>query len=75
MCSEMNVNLLKKFVFENESEDKDTCAKENKVNYPITYAKENGRFPIINVMKNQDGDTVITTGDGRGNFVNYTFSE
>ena len=42
---------------------------------PEAYVKENGRFPIIDISKNTSGDTVITTGDGSGNFVKYTFSE
>lgn len=42
---------------------------------PESYVKENGRFPIIDITENADGDTVITTGDGNGNFVKYTFSE
>ena len=42
---------------------------------PEAYVKENGRFPIIDVVKNANGDTVITTGDGSGNFMRYTFTE
>ena len=42
---------------------------------PEAYVKENGRFPVIEISKNSNGDTVITTGDGNGNFVKYTFSE
>lgn len=42
---------------------------------PEAYVKENGRFPIIDITVNSDGDTVITTGDGSGNLVKYTFSE
>ena len=42
---------------------------------PEAYVKENGRFPIIDISTNSSGDTVITTGDGIGNFVKYTFSE
>lgn len=42
---------------------------------PEAYVKENGRFPIIDITENADGDTVIKTGDGSGNFVKYTFSE
>jgi len=42
---------------------------------PEAYVKENGRFPILEIGENADGDTVITTGDGNGNFVKYTFSE
>jgi len=42
---------------------------------PEAYVKENGRFPIIGISKNANGDTVITTGDGNSNFLRYTFSE
>lgn len=42
---------------------------------PEAYVKENGRHPILDISKNAEGDTVIITGDGIGNFVKYTFSE
>ena len=42
---------------------------------PEEYVKKNGRFPILNITKNSDGDTVIITGDGKGNFLKYTFTE
>ena len=42
---------------------------------PEAYVKENGRFPILNILENANGDTVIITGDGKGNFVKYTFTE
>lgn len=42
---------------------------------PESYVKENGRFPIIDIGKNENGDTIITTGDGSGNLVRYTFAE
>ena len=42
---------------------------------PESYVKENGRFPIIDISKNANGDTVILTGDGGGNMLRYTFSE
>ena len=42
---------------------------------PEAYVKENGRFPIMEITTNADGDTLITTGDGKGNFLKYTFSE
>ena len=42
---------------------------------PEDYVKKNSRFPIIDITQNADGDTVITTGDGMGNFLKYTFSE
>lgn len=42
---------------------------------PEAYVKENGRFPILDITVNENGDTVITTGDGKGSFVKYSFSE
>lgn len=42
---------------------------------PEAYVRANGRFPILEIGENSDGDTVITTGDGNGNFLKYTFSE
>ena len=41
---------------------------------PEAYVKENGRFPILEISQNANGDTVILTGDGAGNFLRYTFS-
>lgn len=40
---------------------------------PEAYVKEHGRFPIIDISKNEDGDTVILTGDMNGNMLKYTF--
>ena len=42
---------------------------------PEAYVKENGRFPIMDISQNANGDTVIITGDGNGNFMKYTFTE
>ena len=42
---------------------------------PESYVRENGRFPILDITKKTNGDTVITTGDGKGNFLRYTFTE
>ena len=42
---------------------------------PEAYVRENGRFPIMEVSKNIDGDIVITTGDGKGYMIRYTFTE
>ena len=41
---------------------------------PEAYVKENGSFPILEVTRTEDG-VIITTGDGSGNFVKYTFTE
>lgn len=42
---------------------------------PEAYVRENGRFPITEVIEKEDGDKVIVTGDGKGYIVRYTFSE
>ena len=42
---------------------------------PESYVKANGRFPIIDITENANGDTVILTGDGAGNMLRYTFTE
>ena len=42
---------------------------------PESYVRQNGRFPILDITKKTNGDTVITTGDGKGNFLRYTFTE
>ena len=66
------------------AEDVDSCggeqyAKKERIEVaadsPESYVKENGRFPIIDISKKANGDTVITTGDGKDNFLRYTFSE
>lgn len=42
---------------------------------PEAYVRENGRFPIIDTIQKANGDLLITTGDGKGYFIRYTFSE
>ncbi len=42
---------------------------------PEKWVRENGRYPILNVGKNTDGDLVFMTGDGKGNMARYTFTE
>ena len=42
---------------------------------PEAYVEENGRYPVLDMCKNSAGDTVITTGDGNGNVIRYTFTE
>jgi hypothetical protein len=41
---------------------------------PEAYVKANGRLPILDIFRNGNGDTIIITGDGKGNFVRYTFT-
>ena len=42
---------------------------------PEAYVKANGRFPIMEISKNSNGDEVIITGDGNGYYIRYIFSE
>lgn len=79
MKGELNMNEYEVFI-----EDINPCGGEAyakkelievEADSPEAYVKENGRFPIIDVVKNANGDTVITTGDGSGNFMRYTFTE
>ena len=42
---------------------------------PEAYVAANARSPGIDSGKNAAGDVVITTGDGRGTLVRYTFTE
>ena len=42
---------------------------------PEAYVKENGRFPILESILNENGDVVIVTGDNHGSIVRYTFTE
>lgn len=48
---------------------------EAEADSPETYVEENGRFPVLEAMSNENGDVVILTGDGNGSFVRYTFTE
>ena len=42
---------------------------------PESYVKENGRFPILESILNENGNVVIVTGDNHGSIVRYTFTE
>lgn len=42
---------------------------------PEAYVAQNARYPVLDAGKNSAGDTVITTGDGHGSIVRYTFTE
>ena len=42
---------------------------------PEAYVKENGRYPVLETTRNESGDIVIITGDNKGSFVRYTFTE
>ena len=48
--------------------------KEIEAESPEAYVLAQGRWPILDSGKNAAGDTVITTGDGKGTMVRYTFT-
>ena len=48
---------------------------EAEADSPEAYVKENGRFPILESILNENGDVVIVTGDNHGSIVSYTFTE
>ena len=48
--------------------------KEIEAESPEAWLRENGRYPVLDSGKNLSGDVVITTGDGKGTMVRYTFT-
>ena len=48
---------------------------EAEADSPEAYVKENGRFPILESILNENGDVEIVTGDNHGSIVRYTFTE
>ena len=48
---------------------------EAEADSPEAYVKENGRFPILESILNENGVVVIVTGDNHGSIVRYTFTE
>ena len=42
---------------------------------PVAYVRKEGRFPILEVTTDKNGDLLVITGDGKGYFIRYTFSE
>ena len=48
--------------------------KEIEAESPEAYVLAQKRFPILDSGKNASGDTVITTGDGKGSMIRYTFT-
>ena len=48
---------------------------EAEADSPEAYVKENGRFPILESILNENGDVVIVTGDNHGSIVRYKFTE
>lgn len=41
---------------------------------PEAWVRENGRFPVRDVVHSDSGDLVVITGDVAGNIIRYTFS-
>lgn len=41
---------------------------------PEQYVADNGTFPVMSSGKTPEGDVIITTGDGKGSMVRYTFT-
>lgn len=48
--------------------------KDIEAESPEAYVQAQGRFPIMDTGKNAAGDVIITTGDGKGNLIRYTFT-
>lgn len=48
---------------------------EAEADSPEAYVKENGRYPVLETISQENGDVVIVTGDGKGSVVRYTFTE
>ena len=42
---------------------------------PEAYIKEHAKYPVLETIKNADGDTVVTTGNKNGYLIRYTFTE
>lgn len=49
--------------------------REIEAESPEAFVQAQGRFPILDCGKNASGDVVITTGDGKGSLIRYTFAE
>ena len=41
---------------------------------PEAWVRENGRWPITDVIPSPSGDITIVTGDCAGNIIRYTFA-
>ena len=48
--------------------------KEIEAESPEAYVRAQGRYPILDTGRNAAGDVVITTGDGKGVMIRYTFT-
>ena len=50
-------------------EFKEVCTDD-----PVEYIRQNGRYPITDVIKKEDGDILIITGTPAGYISRYTFT-
>ena len=41
---------------------------------PEQYVADHGAYPILSSGKTPEGDVILTTGDGHGSMVRYTFT-
>ena len=41
---------------------------------PESYVRANGKFPILEIITQNDGSVLIVTGNDSGYFTRYTFS-
>ena len=57
-----------------DAHDKETFL-EVEADDPIDYVRENAPYPILDCVENLNGETIVTTGDGKGNFVRYNFTK
>ena len=42
---------------------------------PVEYVRKESRFPIMEVTTDAKGDLLVITGDGKGYFLKYYFTE
>lgn len=49
--------------------------REIETDDPAAYVSENSPYPILENRSNANGDIIISTGDQKGYFQNYTFME
>ncbi len=57
-----------------EAHDKETFL-EIEADDPLDYVLANAPYPILDYVENLNGETIVTTGDKKGNFVKYTFTK
>ena len=57
-----------------DAHDRETFL-EVEADSPEAYVLENAPYPILDSVENLNGETIITTGDGEGNFIKYTFTK